>query len=52
MKTPQQELHDVIQKARQVFPDENIFYDLSCKETIPEFIANLRKRIKEAETQN
>ena len=28
----QKELHDIIVRARQVFPDENIFYDIGGKQ--------------------
>lgn len=45
----QKELHDVIVRARQVFPDENIFYDIGGKQAIPDFIAQLKKRIAVAD---
>lgn len=46
------ELHKTIQKARKLFPNEIIAYNLAGTQTIDEFIAELKQRIEEAEAAN
>ncbi len=43
------ELHSTILRARELFPGEVIAYNLECTQTIDEYIAELKKRIAEAE---
>ena len=45
------ELQSTILKARKLFPGEKIYYRVGGSQTITEYIAELKRRIKEAESQ-
>ncbi len=40
-------LHIVIAEARRLFPDEKIYYDITGRQTIPEYIEELKDRIRD-----
>ena len=43
------EYFEIFKKARRLFPDEDIFYDLSGTITLTEYVEQLKLRIKEKE---
>ena len=43
------EVDEIIKRAKKLFPDEAIFYNLAGTQTIDEYTEELEQRIKEAE---